>query len=76
MVAKRWSELSRGQRVVVVALASVQVSLAVSAWTDLAVRRPELVRGSKARWAAIIAVNFVGPVLYYTRGRVSEEQPA
>lgn len=25
--------------------------------------------GSKAKWAAIIAVNFVGPVLYFTKGR-------
>jgi hypothetical protein len=45
------------------------VSLAVSAWADLAERPAEQVNGRKRRWAAIIAINFVGPVLYFTRGR-------
>jgi hypothetical protein len=27
------------------------------------------VNGSKPRWAAIIAIDFVGPILYFTRGR-------
>ncbi|WP_043498649.1 hypothetical protein [Georgenia sp. SUBG003] len=71
MEKKRWSDLSGRQRAALLALASVQVSLAVSAWTDLAVREPELVRGSKAKWAAVIAINFVGPVLYYSQGRVA-----
>jgi hypothetical protein len=52
-----------------VLLTAVQVSLAVSAWTDLAQRPADQVNGSKRRWAAIIAVDFVGPVLYFTRGR-------
>jgi hypothetical protein len=52
-------------------LTAVQVSLAVSAWTDLAGRPAEHVNGSKRRWAAIIAINFIGPMLYFTRGRRS-----
>jgi hypothetical protein len=49
--------------------ASVQVSLAVSAWADLADRPASEVNGSKTRWAAIIAVNFVGPLSYFRWGR-------
>jgi hypothetical protein len=50
-------------------LASVQLSLAITAWTDLARRPAEEVNGSRKAWAAVIAVNFVGPVLYFWRGR-------
>ncbi|WP_134774333.1 hypothetical protein [Ornithinimicrobium flavum] len=69
-MATRWNDLSATQKGVVVALASVQLSLAVAAWTDLAVRPAAAVRGSKARWAGIIGINFVGPVLYFARGRL------
>lgn len=53
----------------VLALASVQLSMAVSAWADLAARPAEEVRGRKSVWAAVIAVNFVGPITYFVRGR-------
>lgn len=66
---RRWSDLSPAQQTVLLTLASVQVSLAVTAWTDLAFRPAEQVNGGKAKWAAIIGVNFVGPLLYLTRGR-------
>ena len=65
----RWDSLSTPAKVAVMAATAVQVSLAVSAWTDLAQRPPELVNGSKKKWAAVIAINFLGPVLYYGRGR-------
>ena len=48
---------------------SVQVSLAVSAWADLARRPAEQINGPRTRWAAVIAVNFIGPILYFLRGR-------
>ena len=69
MGTRRWQDFSPRQRGLLLALASVQVSLAVSAWADLATRPAAQVAGSKAKWAAVIAVNFVGPVLYFTRGR-------
>ncbi|MFI7493694.1 hypothetical protein ACH9D2_03085 [Kocuria sp. M4R2S49] len=65
---RRWSELSSGQQTAVLTLASLQVSLAVAAWTDLAFRPAEQVNGRKASWAAVIAVNLVGPTLYFLRG--------
>jgi hypothetical protein len=36
------------------------VSLAATAWTDLAIRPAASVNGSKARRALIIAINFFG----------------
>jgi hypothetical protein len=47
----------------------VQISLAATAWVDLARRPAELVRGPKPAWALAIAVNFVGPIAYFTVGR-------
>jgi hypothetical protein len=64
----RWKDLTPGQRTALLTLASVQVSLAATAWADLALRPAAEVDGGKWKWAAIIAVNFVGPVLYFRRG--------
>jgi hypothetical protein len=68
-MARKWQELSSGEQAAVLTLASVQLSLAATAWTDLARRPADQVNGPKAAWAAIIAINFVGPVLYFTKGR-------
>lgn len=56
--------------VVAIALGAMQIALAVSAWVDLARRPRELVRGRKARWAVIIGIEFIGPIAYFTRGRL------
>ena len=69
--SRRWDESSTRSKVLVMLLTALQVSLAVSAWTDLAQRPAEQVNGRKRRWAAIIAINFVGPMLYFARGRRS-----
>jgi hypothetical protein len=69
MAGRKWSELTDKQRALLLVAASVQVSLAVSAWADLADRPASEVNGSKARWAAVIAVNFVGPLSYFRWGR-------
>lgn len=67
--SRRWDELSSTQQVLVMLAASIQISLAVSAWADLARRSPEQVNGSRAAWAAVIAVNVIGPITYFRRGR-------
>jgi hypothetical protein len=69
MHARRWDEMSPTQKPLVLALVALQVSLAVAAWADLAARPAEQVNGSKRAWALVIAVNYVGPVLYFRRGR-------
>lgn len=69
MARRRWSDLSSRQQAVVLTLASVQLSLAATAWSDLATRPAASVNGSKARWAFIIAINFFGPLAYFRWGR-------
>ena len=70
MTRKRWSDLTDAQKTAVLVAASVQLSLAATAWVDLARRPAELVRGPKAAWALGIAVNFVGPIAYFAVGRI------
>jgi hypothetical protein len=69
MRKRRWSDLSTRQQSVLLVVVSVQISLAATAWADLATRPAELVNGRKSVWAAIIGVNFVGPMAYFARGR-------
>jgi len=69
MAHKKWSDLTSGQQAAIVVAGCVQVSLAAAAWADLARRPAEEVVGSKGKWAAIIAINFIGPLAYFARGR-------
>lgn len=69
MGVRRWADLPERQKATLLVAASVQLSLAAAAWTDLARRPADQVRGSKAAWAVAIAVNFVGPLTYFARGR-------
>ena len=72
MGRKRWSDLSDREKTTVLVLASVQMSLAATAWIDLARRPAAQVRGPKAAWALGIAVNFAGPIAYFAFGRLRE----
>ena len=69
MARRRWNDLSSRQQTAVLTLASVQLSLAATAWADLATRPAASVNGSKSRWALLIAINFFGPVAYFRWGR-------
>jgi len=66
---KQCSDLTDRQKTALLVAVSVQLSLAATAWVDLARRPAEQVRGPKVAWAAAIAVNFVGPISYFTLGR-------
>lgn len=72
MRSRHWDELSTTQKLLITALASVQISLAAGAWVDLSRRPAEQINGSKRTWAAIIAISFIGPVVYFCRGRRPE----
>lgn len=65
----QWKDLSGAQRAALIGLGSVQLALAVAAWTDLATRPAERVNGRKGVWAMVIAVNWVGPLTYFAKGR-------
>jgi hypothetical protein len=69
MARRRWSDLSPRQQTAVLTLGAVQLSLAATAWTDLARRPAAQVNGSKLRWALVIAVNFFGPLAWFRWGR-------
>lgn len=69
MVRRRWRDLTPAQQTAVLVLASVQLSLAATAWADLASRPPARVNGRKVVWAAVIAVNVVGPAAWFRWGR-------
>jgi hypothetical protein len=69
MAGRRWADLSPRGRAAVLTLASVQLSLAATAWTDLVRRPAREVNGPKGLWALVIAINFVGPVAYFRWGR-------
>lgn len=64
-----WSEMSAGKKAAVVSSGTVQMALAATAWRDLAKRPAERVNGKKGVWAAIIAVNWIGPIAYFLKGR-------
>ena len=69
MRRRRWADLSPHQQTAVLVAASVQLSLAATAWADLATRTPAEVNGRRATWAAVIAVNVLGPLAWFRWGR-------
>jgi hypothetical protein len=66
---KKWSDMSRGQKVAVVGLGTVELVLTVTAAVDLLRRPAEAVRGPKLLWAAALVVQPVGPISYLALGR-------
>ena len=69
MAGRKWSDLTPKQQTAVLVLGSVQLSLAATAWADLARRPAGSVNGSKTGWAFVIAINFVGPLAYFRWAR-------
>lgn len=66
---RKFSDLSPSQQRLLRIAIVVQLSLSIAAWVDLARRPASKVRGPKPAWALAIAVNFVGPIAYFLRGR-------
>jgi len=67
---QRFSDLDPLHKTATVVGAIVQLSLAAAAWRDLTRRPADTVRGRKGVWAAVIAVNYVGPIAYFSYGRL------
>lgn len=65
---KKWTDLTQTQRVAVIILSIVQLSLLGAALMDIYRRPPEQIRGSKPMWIALSFVNYFGPVAYFTYG--------
>jgi hypothetical protein len=66
---ERWSELSSGQKRVVVLSGAVQLGLLAAALADIRQRPAEEIRGNKMLWAALAFVNYLGPIAYFLVGR-------
>ena len=60
--------MSPGQRTAVLILASVELSLTVTALVDLIRRPADQVRGDKRLWALGVLVQPVGPIAYLAWG--------
>ncbi|MEI6776701.1 MAG: PLD nuclease N-terminal domain-containing protein [Chloroflexales bacterium] len=73
MPRTQWIDLPPAQRRMILALASLQISLLGAALWDICRRPAEQINGSKAAWAAASFVNFVGPLAYFVWGRRREE---
>lgn len=71
MGKRRWADLSSGQKVAMVVLATLQVSLLVAALWDLVHRTADEVRGDRRMWAGLVFINWIGPLAYFTVGRRS-----
>jgi hypothetical protein len=72
-LATSWSNLSQGQRRVIVAVAAVETALKIAMLVDLKRRPAVQVKGSKRVWAASAIVNSAGiiPLSYFVFGRRS-----
>ena len=68
MPKRKWKDLSQRQRALVLVAASIQLSLAATAFTDLARRPAEQVRGRKIAWVPVIMLNTIGPIIYFVFG--------
>ncbi len=50
-------------------LVSIQISLLVSALSDIYHRPADQINGSKTAWTLLSFVNFIGPLAYFAFGR-------
>jgi hypothetical protein len=66
---RTWTDLTPRQQTAILVLGSIQLALAATAWTDLARRPAKQVNGRKGIWAAVIAINWIGPLSYFRWGR-------
>jgi hypothetical protein len=72
MAAKKWSDLSKRSRKLIIVAAVAETSLKAAALIDIKRRPASQIRGSKWLWAAVVLlVNSVGgaPLSYFAFGR-------
>jgi hypothetical protein len=70
-MAKRWKDLSKRQRQMIIAAAAVEGALKTAMLIDLSRRPAEQVRGRKWLWASTALLNSAGiaPLSYFLFGR-------
>uniref|UniRef100_A0A5Q5BKB0 Cardiolipin synthase N-terminal domain-containing protein n=2 Tax=unclassified Mycobacterium TaxID=2642494 RepID=A0A5Q5BKB0_MYCSS len=71
MAKRKWSDLSPKQQRAVVVLGGVETLATTAMLVDLARRPASKVRGPKLLWRTLSVVQPVGPLAYFTVGRLS-----
>lgn len=66
---KSFKDLSQGQRTLIIVLTAIDVVAKALAVRDIRKRSGDQVRGPKALWFALQALNFIGPAAWFTLGR-------
>lgn len=67
---KKWKDLSTPQKVSVILLGIVQITLLVAALLDIRKRsEDEITGGNKRIWIMIAFINYIGPIAYFLFGR-------
>lgn len=69
MASKRWSDLRRTQKGMVLVLVPIQLGLLAAALVDIWRRPAREIRGNKKLWTAAAFVNFIGPISYFLFAR-------
>ena len=73
----KFSELSVPQRVGIVLLGAVQVTLLIASQIDIQRRPAKQIKGRKIVWRLVCIINIIGPLSYFRWGRsTGEEQSA
>jgi hypothetical protein len=66
---KKWSDLTKRQRRVLILMGAAEIVATTAALRDLAVRPDSAVRGPKPAWVLAFLVQPVGPLAYFALGR-------
>lgn len=66
---RRWEDLTKAQRILVVVGGLIQLSLMLAAQIDMWRRDPAEIRGNRMIWTFVVLINFVGPLAYFGFGR-------
>ena len=66
-----WREMSGRQRGITGMVAAAQVALTAAAYRDLIKRPADQVNGPKVAWGLALLVNWVGPLVYFAKGRTT-----
>jgi len=69
----KFSEFSAPQRVGIVLLGAVQVTLLIASQIDIQRRPAEQIKGRKIVWRLVCIINIIGPLSYFRWGRTSGE---
>jgi hypothetical protein len=72
MAARKWSDLSKRNRRLIIAAAVAEASLKTAALIDIKRRPADQIRGSKWLWVpAVVVINSFGgaPLAYFAFGR-------